>query len=160
MIFPNVHTNFIYDLFCDTVILLSEDKEWAGETLPEMDTKAFDLYGFDKVLEFAKDFHCTYDVAPSIEDYLISDSVEIRDIAETLEGRHITTERAEEVKSAIRCWDSYRSLISIWNLIGDNILPGVENDVKLDTIIDKVKAKAESIQHTRKISPRVEDEWI
>lgn len=162
MIFPNMNTdpNFIQNLFCDTVVMLGVDEKWADEVLHRMNTAAYDLYGFDKVFDFAKGYYSTYGVAPQIDDYMASDSIEVRDIAETIGHREITQERAEEVKSAIRCWDSWRSLISIWNMIGDSIIPGVENDVRLDVVIDKVKKIADGIQHTRIITKKVEDEWV
>lgn len=162
MMYPGIgmDAEFVYNLFCDAIIVLAEDNDWANEMLPGLDTSDFDLHNFDSILDFAQNFHYAYGVAPGVKDYRMGETEEIRYISEVLEGRSVTNERAAEVKTAIECWGSYRKLIKIWNTIGDTIKYGVKDTADLDTIIGKVQMICNSIKRTATTTNTVEDKWI
>lgn len=162
MMYPGIgmDAGFVYNLFCDAIIVLAEDKEWANEVLPGLDASDFDLYNFDSILEFAQNFHYAYGFAPKVKNYRIAETEEVRYISEVLDGRSVTKERAAEVKTAIESWGSYRKLIKIWNTIGDAINYGVKDTAGLDNIIGKVKTIAAGIKRTATTTNTVEDKWI
>ena len=162
MIYPGigVEPDFFHNMFLDMAVVLAEDNTWADEVLPGLDTSNFDLYNFDSVLEFAKDFHYAYGAAPSAKDYGYAETDDVRYLETELAGRTVSPERAEEVKRAVRCWTAYRPLVKIWNTIDGIVRKGVESEVKLDSLACDVKRIAEGIVPVCEEKSKVEDVWI
>ena len=162
MIYPGIGTDadFVYNLFCDAIIVLAEDNDWANEVLPGLDASSFDLYNFDSVLDYAKVFHYAYGVAPSAKDYGYAEMEEVRYLSSELEGRTVSPERAEEVKRVVMCWSAYRSLVKIWNAIDGIVREGVESENKLDSLSCDVKRIAKGIKSVCEEKAKVEDVWI